>query len=158
MSSSVILGKDITTKQSVLLSAKARRSSVYILGLSGYGKSSLLENMAYQDAVAQEGYCFIDPHGSSADTLLSSFTALSTNRQEDIIFWDPSDIERPFGLNPFTCDPRNKIEMSLRAQNFVLALENLAEFSEVFANATRMKDLLLSVGHAFTAHQGHSLP
>jgi hypothetical protein len=111
----------------------------------------------YQDAMAQDGYIFIDPHGDTSEHLRNSFTTLSTKRQQDIIFWEPSDIERPFGLNPFTCDPTNKIQMSIRAQGFVSALESLEEFNEVFATATRMKDLLLSVGHAFTAHQGHSL-
>jgi ABC-type cobalamin/Fe3+-siderophores transport system ATPase subunit len=47
MSTPIYLGKDITTRQKVFLSDEARPSSVYIIGLSGYGKSTLLENMAY---------------------------------------------------------------------------------------------------------------
>ncbi len=52
------------------IKAKDRQRHVYVIGKTGMGKSTLLENMAVQDILNGEGLAFIDPHGSAAETLL----------------------------------------------------------------------------------------
>src|SRR5690242_4234300 len=52
------------------IKAKDRTRHVYVIGKTGMGKSTLLENMAVQDIQNGEGMCFIDPHGKTADLLL----------------------------------------------------------------------------------------
>ena len=52
------------------IKAKDRTKHVYVIGKTGMGKSTLLENMAVQDIRNGNGFAFIDPHGSAVDTLL----------------------------------------------------------------------------------------
>ncbi len=73
-----------------------RRRHLYTIGQTGTGKSAFLQEMAKQDAKNSKGFCFIDPHGDSIEDIL---TAIPKERAEDVIIFDPSDTERPFGLN-----------------------------------------------------------
>ncbi len=78
-----------------------RRRHVYIIGKSGVGKSELLKQMARQDILNGEGLCVIDPHGDLADAVLSY---VPPERAEDVIYFDPSDMDRPMGLNMLEYD------------------------------------------------------
>jgi len=83
------------TKTDIRLSANDRRRHLYIIGQTGVGKSTFIEEMAKQDC-QKNGLCVIDPHGDLIDNILGS---IPSERAEDVIYFDPSDIERPFGLN-----------------------------------------------------------
>ncbi len=80
----------------VYLNEDDRRRHMYIIGRTGTGKSELLKSMMLQDILAGKGLCFIDPHGDAADEMLE---LIPPTRAEDVIYFDPSDIQRPFGLN-----------------------------------------------------------
>ncbi|MEK9154286.1 MAG: hypothetical protein AAB798_02335 [Patescibacteria group bacterium] len=69
---------------------------MYMIGKTGVGKSTIFQNMCLQDIKNGKGVCFIDPHGESIDWLLANIPA---NRMEDVVLFDPSDIEFPFALN-----------------------------------------------------------
>lgn len=73
-----------------------RLRHVYILGKSGTGKSTLLENMAVDDFKKGRGVAFIDPHGDSAEALLDY---IPKNRVNDTIYFDPADKDHPISLN-----------------------------------------------------------
>ncbi len=73
-----------------------RGKHMYIIGKSGMGKSTLLENLAIQDIQNGEGICFIDPHGGTAEILLSY---VPEHRIKDVIYFAPFDQEYPVGLN-----------------------------------------------------------
>jgi len=73
-----------------------RRRHMYIIGKTGVGKSVLLEDMAIQDIKDGHGVCVIDPHGDLVENILKYIPA---ERAEDVIYFDPSDMERPMGLN-----------------------------------------------------------
>src|SRR3990167_5747237 len=73
-----------------------RGKHVYVIGKTGMGKSTLLENLAIQDIQNGEGVCFIDPHGGSAETLLSY---VPEHRVKDVIYFAPFDQEHPVALN-----------------------------------------------------------
>ena len=73
-----------------------RRRHMYIIGKTGTGKSQLLEEMIIQDINEGKGVAVIDPHGDLIDGVLSRVPAA---RAEDVIYFDPSDTERPMGLN-----------------------------------------------------------
>ncbi len=75
-----------------------RRRHIYILGKTGTGKTTLLEYMIVQDIKNGEGLCVIDPHGDLAEKLL---TKIPQERIKDVIYFDPSDIKHPLGLNLF---------------------------------------------------------
>jgi len=72
-----------------------RRRHMYIVGKTGTGKSEFLKDMVLQDIKNGEGVCFIDPH----DTIDKLLPLIPPERAEDVILFDPSDTERPLGLN-----------------------------------------------------------
>jgi DNA helicase HerA-like ATPase len=91
-----------------------RRRHLYTIGQTGVGKSNFLQEMAKQDAREGRGFCFIDPHGDAIEDIL---TAIPKERAEDVIIFDPSDVERPFGLNMLEYDvnrPEQKLLSSMK--------------------------------------------
>jgi energy-coupling factor transporter ATP-binding protein EcfA2 len=78
------------------IKAKDRTRHVYVLGKTGMGKSTLLENMAVQDIKSGEGICFIDPHGKTADLLMEY---VPKERVNDVIYIAPFDTEYPISFN-----------------------------------------------------------
>lgn len=88
-------------KTEIKLSESDRRRHLYAIGQTGTGKSNFLQEMAKQDARNGKGFCFIDPHGDAIEDIL---TAVPKERAEDVIVFDPSDVERPFGLNMLEYD------------------------------------------------------
>ncbi|OGG59266.1 hypothetical protein A2765_06650, partial [Candidatus Kaiserbacteria bacterium RIFCSPHIGHO2_01_FULL_56_24] len=78
------------------IKAKDRERHMYVIGKTGMGKSTLLENMAIQDIRNGEGLAFIDPHGSAVDKLLDY---IPENRVKDVVYFAPFDLERPIAFN-----------------------------------------------------------
>ena len=76
--------------------AEDRSRHLYVIGKTGMGKSTLLENMAAQDISNGEGMCFIDPHGSAIDTLLDY---IPEERLQDVIYFAPFDSDHPISFN-----------------------------------------------------------
>ena len=73
-----------------------RRRHLYIIGKSGTGKSVLISNLARQDIKNGKGVCIVDPHGDLVEDVLQH---VPKNRADDVIIFNPSDLERPIGLN-----------------------------------------------------------
>ena len=73
-----------------------RRRHIYIVGKTGTGKSVLLQDMAIQDIKAGHGVCVIDPHGDLIDEIVKY---IPPERAEEVIYFDPSETNRPMGLN-----------------------------------------------------------
>src|ERR1035437_1362767 len=78
------------------IKAKDRTKHMYVIGKTGMGKSTMLENMAVQDIQNGEGMCFIDPHGKTADLMLEY---VPKERIKDVIYIAPFDIEHPISFN-----------------------------------------------------------
>ncbi len=78
------------------IKAKDRQRHMYVIGKTGMGKSTLLENMAVQDILNGEGMAFIDPHGSAAETLLNY---IPEHRINDVLYFAPFDTEHPVSFN-----------------------------------------------------------
>lgn len=78
------------------IKAKDRTRHVYVIGKTGMGKSTLLENMAVQDIRNGEGLAFIDPHGQTAETLLDY---VPEDRLDDVLYFAPFDMEHPVSFN-----------------------------------------------------------
>lgn len=85
-------------KKPVYLSLGDRQRHMYAVGQTGTGKSTFLENLALQDMLSGNGFAFVDPHGDTAETLLSM---VPKERTEDVIYFCPSDTDYPMGLNLF---------------------------------------------------------
>ncbi|MBQ3294434.1 ATP-binding protein [Candidatus Saccharibacteria bacterium] len=85
-------------KKDIRLSVEDRRRHVYVIGSTGMGKSVFMRNIAYQDMLEGRGFAFIDPHGDVAEELLSM---VPKERIDDVIYFDPGDMDNPIGMNMF---------------------------------------------------------
>lgn len=73
-----------------------RRRHFYIIGQTGVGKSAFMEGLIIQDIINGEGVALIDPHGDIIEHVLAN---IPKNRIDDVVIFEPFDIERPCGLN-----------------------------------------------------------
>lgn len=80
----------------IFLSNEDRFRHFYIIGQTGTGKSSILSLMARQDLRNHRGIAVLDPHGDFASGLLDF---IPKDRADDLVYFDPSDLTRPMGLN-----------------------------------------------------------
>ncbi len=78
------------------IKAKDRLKHMYVIGKTGMGKSTLLENMAIQDIQNGHGIAFIDPHGATAEKLLDY---IPESRMKDVIYFAPFDLDYPIAFN-----------------------------------------------------------
>lgn len=96
----ILLGYNVFrgVKKPIRLALTDRQRHMYVVGQTGTGKSTFLENLALQDMLNGEGFAFVDPHGDVAERLLAM---VPRERTEDVIYFSPSDMEYPMGLNLF---------------------------------------------------------
>ncbi len=86
----------------VKIGKEDRRRHLYILGQTGTGKSGFLGELIKQDIKNGEGLCVIDPHG---DLVKEALESVPKERAEDVIVFDPSNTQKPIGLNLLEYDP-----------------------------------------------------
>lgn len=99
-------------KKEIRLDDVDRRRHVYIIGQTGTGKSGLLENLALQDMLDGKGFAFLDPHGDSAERLLSM---VPKERVEDVIYFAPGDmIDSPIGINLFEFETKEQRDVLIQ--------------------------------------------
>lgn len=104
-------------EKQIRLGINDRRRHTYIIGQTGMGKSKLLENLAYQDIMDGKGFCFIDPHGDSAEELLGM---IPRSRMDDVIYFNPSDTENPLGFNIFEIESPEDMDFVISETNSML--------------------------------------
>jgi hypothetical protein len=85
-------------KKPVRISLADRQRHVYVVGQTGTGKSTFLEDLALQDMLSGNGFAFVDPHGDTAERLLAM---VPRERTEDVVYFSPAEMEYPMGLNLF---------------------------------------------------------
>lgn len=82
-----------------------RRRHMYVIGKTGMGKSTLLENMIFSDIHAGKGVGVIDPHGDLIEAILRF---VPSNRTNDVILLDPADREHPIAFNMLSARDPNQ--------------------------------------------------
>lgn len=107
----------------VFILPEDRMRHFYAIGQTGTGKTTLLKNMIIQDIKSGAGVCMIDPHGSDIQEILAS---IPKERYEDVIYFDPSHIERPMALNMLEYDKR------FPEQKIFVVNEMLSIFDKLF--------------------------
>ncbi len=107
--SGLYIGKSVYRgiSKPVYVSDDDRRRHMYIIGKTGVGKSEFLKDMILQDIRAGKGLCFIDPH----DTIDMILPLIPPERAEDVILFDPSDTERPMGVNFLDADTEEQKDL-----------------------------------------------
>lgn len=74
-----------------------RRRHMYLIGKTGMGKTTMMENMIIEDIRKGNGVGLIDPHGQFAEKILDF---IPPERVDDVIYFNPSSIDYPIGFNP----------------------------------------------------------
>ncbi|MCL5411100.1 MAG: type IV secretion system DNA-binding domain-containing protein [Patescibacteria group bacterium] len=93
-----IVGNSLYRGASIPIKIKEidRLRHIYMIGKTGVGKTVLFENMILQDIKEGKGVCYLDPNGDAAEFILNR---IPKERADDVIYFNPADIERPMGLN-----------------------------------------------------------
>ncbi len=90
-------------KTEVRMAREDRVRHMYVIGQTGTGKTNIMLNMITQDIRNGDGCCYIDPHGTDIQTILSR---IPKERIDDVIYFDPAYTARPMGLNMLEFDPK----------------------------------------------------
>jgi len=104
LTGSILIGKAVFRQEErpVFFSFQEdRRRHFYIVGQTGTGKTSLLQEMIRQDIKNGEGVGVIDPHG---DLIEAALINIPNERIEDVVLFEPFDTNRPCGLNMLEWD------------------------------------------------------
>lgn len=99
MNKITLFGKTNFRNQQIKFGIKIddRRRHMYVVGKTGVGKTTILENMAIADIQAGRGVAVVDPHGEFAEKILDF---VPENRIDDVIYFNPADIDYPIAFNP----------------------------------------------------------
>lgn len=127
--SGLLLGYNMfrSQKADIRMQDEDRRRHLYIIGQTGTGKSVFLKNLIIQDIQDGKGVCVIDPHGDLVEDIL---TFVPRHRTQDVIYFNPGDIERPMGLNMLEYD------MNYPEQKTFIVNELLSIFDKLYNMAT----------------------
>jgi hypothetical protein len=142
----VLLGTNTFRGQQtdVYLSEDDRLRHLYIIGQTGTGKTGLMRAMISQDIKAGNGCCFIDPHGNDIHGILAE---VPPERSGDVIYFDPADLSRPFGLNMLEYDASRPEQKTFIVNEMLMIFRRLygdvpesmgPMFEQYFRNATQL--------------------
>lgn len=119
----ILLGKNVFrgTETLVKIAQDDRRRHIYVIGKTGTGKTTWMQNLALQDINNGDGVCVIDPHGDMIDWLLQR---IPKERVDDVIHFYPPDVDRPLGLN--------LLEAKTPAEKDMVVAEMISIFYKLF--------------------------
>lgn len=125
-----------------------RRRHMYVIGKTGMGKTTLLENMAIQDMRAGKGVGIVDPHGEFAEKMLDF---IPEERIKDVIYFNPADLQHPVAFN--------SMESVLPEQRHLVASGLLGVFKKIWPDvwSPRMEYLLSNAILALLETPGSTL-
>ena len=111
--SGVLLGRNIYrgVETPIYIDREDRRRHMYVLGRTGSGKTEIMKFMSVQDIKNGEGLCVIDPHGDFIEDILPH---IPKERAEDVILFEPFDMERPLGLNMLEVDGEEQKDFAVQ--------------------------------------------
>jgi len=128
----------------IYLEPEDRLRHLYVIGQTGTGKTGLMKSMIIQDIQRGEGCCFIDPHGTD---ILDILAAVPPERYQDVIYFDPADLSRPFSLNFLEYDLSRPEQKTFIVNELLMIFRSLygdvpesmgPAFEQYFRNATQL--------------------
>ncbi len=129
---SVIIGENhhhgIVT--SIGLTEQERERHEYIIGGTGNGKTTLLQYQIVQDMKNNKGVAIIDPHGDMAEAMLRH---VLPERINDVIYFNPDDLEYPIGLNLLELTPGLTGNELLREKD-IITESVISVFRKIFSD------------------------
>lgn len=125
-----------------------RRRHMYLIGKTGTGKTTMMENMVVEDIRAGRGVGLIDPHGQFAEKILSY---IPPERIDDVVYFNPADLEFPVGFNP--------LEVTDSTQRHLIASGIMGVFKKIWVDAwsARMEYILNNALLALLEFPGSTL-
>lgn len=125
-----------------------RRRHMYLIGKTGMGKTTVMENMAIQDIRNGHGLAFLDPHGDSIQRILDCVPA---NRINDVVYFNPADLENPIAFNI--------LEAVESKYKHLVASGLMGVFTKIWANvwSARMEYILNNTVLALLESPGNTL-
>jgi len=125
-----------------------RRRHMYVIGKTGMGKTTMMENMVLHDIYAGHGVGVVDPHGDFAEKIINYIPA---NRINDVIYFNPADTNYPIGFNI--------LEVQFEEQKHLVAAGLMAAFKKIWPDvwSPRMEYILNNTILALLEHPGSTL-
>ena len=125
-----------------------RRRHMYVIGKTGMGKTTMMENMVLHDIYAGHGVGIVDPHGDFAEKIINYIPA---NRINDVIYFNPADTSYPIGFNI--------LEVQFEEQKHLVAAGLMAAFKKIWPDvwSPRMEYILNNTILALLEHPGSTL-
>lgn len=132
------------SSRDIYITREDRMRHFYIIGQTGTGKTTLMKNMLLQDIQAGHGVCMIDPHGTDIEDILGG---IPPEREDDVIYFDPSYMDRVLGLNMLEFDPQKPEQKTFVVNELFSIFQKLygavpesmgPMFEQYFRNATML--------------------
>lgn len=125
-----------------------RQRHMYIIGKTGMGKTTLLENLIISDVLNGDGCCYIDPHGDTAEKILDF---IPPHRINDVIYFNPADASFPIAFNI--------LESVEESQKHLIASGIVSVFKKQFAESwgPRLEYVLRNTVMALLDYPGSTL-
>jgi hypothetical protein len=125
-----------------------RRRHMYIIGKTGMGKSTMMENMLLHDIYNGHGVGLVDPHGDFAEKIIDF---IPSHRMNDVVYLNPSDIEHPVGFNI--------LEVKNEEQKHLIAAGLMGTFKKIWPDvwSARMEYILNNTLLALLEYPGSTL-
>jgi hypothetical protein len=138
------INKHHGSEKPIFITEQDRMRHFYIIGQTGTGKSIFMQNLVVQDIQAGAGVCMIDPHGTDIEEILG---AIPPEREQDVIYFDPSRMDRVIGLNMLEYDPAKPEQKTFVVNELLSIFQKLfganpesmgPMFEQYFRNATML--------------------
>jgi hypothetical protein len=125
-----------------------RRRHMYIIGKTGMGKSTMMENMMLHDIYKGYGVGLVDPHGDFAEKIIDF---IPSHRMNDVVYLNPADIEYPVGFNI--------LEVHNEEQKHLIAAGLMGTFKKIWPDvwSARMEYILNNTLLALLEYPGSTL-
>ncbi len=125
-----------------------RRRHMYIIGKTGMGKSTMMENMILHDIYSGHGVALVDPHGDFAEKIINF---IPPNRVNDVVYFNPADLANPIGFNI--------LEVINEEQKHLIAAGLLGTFKKIWPDvwSSRMEYILNNTLLALLEYPGSTL-
>jgi hypothetical protein len=131
-------------KKDVRLGPDDRRRHLYVVGQTGTGKSAFLSNLIEQDVLSGSGVGVLDPHGDLVDDILGK---IPNERLDDVVVFDPGNLERSIGLNMLEYDSKFPEQKTFIINEFIKIFDKLYDLKTtggpMFEQYTRNSLMLL---------------
>jgi len=110
-----------------------RRRHIWVVGKTGTGKSTLIQNMVIDDVKKDKGLALIDPHGDACEIVLDY---IPNHRINQTVYFNPADKDHPITLNPLEVTGREEAELVVSGL--------MGVFTKIWANvwSARMEYIL----------------